>query len=878
MNYRDKRIPKGVRIAARLEAWMSEGHSLAPRLPRSLSALETWGFAFSGLLLWLFTAPDMLAELGGSGIWVWVPVAIIGMLLNFQVRHFAKSAQDSVGGTPVFTARLFEKQPVLARFAGLSGFQGWIAVPAISALGLGEITRNLLLEIGYTVPRQLLAVGFMIVLFGIAFAGTRVLSILHLFFVIPAVALLLLFIVQGMSHALSTVNAAGAVPSPAPTIHDWMKWFLIAVYAAYAVETGSAFIGDSKHPRSVLRALIAAAVVNPLVFIGGSWVLAASAGSATVAKPLDLIHVAASVMWGSHAITLVSFLLVSGWLLTATTIVGYGSRVLWQMGADGFLSGTLARTSAAGVPTVALSWSLLWCSVYLVMDPSTTFIFTVSNYFVCMALFHLGMWWNRHDPARSKWPWLSLSFFGLETVVFIVGGLELGATRILGALLLPVAMMGIDWGIQAVRIPKLRIFSAEPATISRDRKGGDSVTVHVVSILIIVVGTVLLSWRVFSRLDRDAEYGPFVVVLILLTGSVAVAFSAWLSVRHAQKEEEARKWAESLFRFERDPLLVVEESGAISDCNEAAKVFFGDQVTPELPARLGLTGPPAQWPSRASWEFGAHTFDLSISKVETDRFSSFLISLRDVTAQHQAERNRSAGEFLSIVSHELRTPLTAIHGAVKLLQSGVVNPASQIRMLDVAARNSDRLKRLVDDLLDLQQLQSGAMKLEMAMTNLLTVAVEAAASVRALADERQVTIDVSGSAPMVEADAHRVGQVLTNLLGNAIKYAPAGTAVTATVTADSDFASCSIADRGRGVPPEKLDMIFEPFQQVDASDAREKGGTGLGLPIAKRLIEQHGGRLWVESVPGEGSCFTFTLPVATSHGIVSGNQELLPVM
>jgi PAS domain S-box-containing protein len=241
----------------------------------------------------------------------------------------------------------------------------------------------------------------------------------------------------------------------------------------------------------------------------------------------------------------------------------------------------------------------------------------------------------------------------------------------------------------------------------------------------------------------------------------------------------------------------------------------------------------------------------------------------DITQRQIVEQMKN--DFVSIVSHELRTPLTAIRGSLGLLAAGVYDqkPEKGKQMLQVAAEQSDRLVRLVNDILDLRRLESGVVRLEMQSCNahrLLEQAIEVLSASAAAAEVRLAVLDSAIASPLtVWAAPDSIMQTLTNLLSNAIKFSPSNTVVTlAAEPFQSELAEkmvlFSVADQGRGIPRSNLKTIFERFQQVDASDSRQKGGTGLGLTICRQIVEQHGGRIWVESEVGQGSRFYFTLP------------------
>ncbi|HEY9884443.1 MAG TPA: ATP-binding protein, partial [Thermosynechococcaceae cyanobacterium] len=261
---------------------------------------------------------------------------------------------------------------------------------------------------------------------------------------------------------------------------------------------------------------------------------------------------------------------------------------------------------------------------------------------------------------------------------------------------------------------------------------------------------------------------------------------------------------------------------------------------------------------------------------------------RDITEQRALDRMKT--EFISIVSHELRTPLTAIRGSLGLILRGAYDkkPDKKHRMIEIAAEQSDRLVRLVNDILDLQRLESGSMKLALQACDAAALMQQAADAMRAVAEEHQVHLRLTPLPVSIWAAPDAIIQILTNLLSNAIKFSDAGSQIDLAVavmesgkqggssvevveqkppsavssSSPHPYAVFSIQDQGRGIPAEKLETVFERFQQVDASDSRDKGGTGLGLAICCQIVAQHSGRIWVESVLGQGSTFYFTLPLA----------------
>ncbi len=235
----------------------------------------------------------------------------------------------------------------------------------------------------------------------------------------------------------------------------------------------------------------------------------------------------------------------------------------------------------------------------------------------------------------------------------------------------------------------------------------------------------------------------------------------------------------------------------------------------------------------------------------------------DITERFLLERIKA--EFISVVSHELRTPLTSIQSALNLLDERIVPLDSERgqEILHIAAEGADRLTRIVNDMLDLERLESGKISLNLQPCQAEDLMIQATDLMQVLANEAGVVLETTPQPYELVGDGDRILQVMTNLLSNAIKFSPQGATVQFEVELEtaSPFLRFCVRDVGRGIPQEQLESIFERFHQVDASDARQKGGTGLGLAICRSIVQQHGGIIWAESIKGQGSCFCFTVPI-----------------
>jgi PAS domain S-box-containing protein len=261
--------------------------------------------------------------------------------------------------------------------------------------------------------------------------------------------------------------------------------------------------------------------------------------------------------------------------------------------------------------------------------------------------------------------------------------------------------------------------------------------------------------------------------------------------------------------------------------------------------------------------------------------------VQDIRERLKVERMKD--QFVSVVSHELRTPLTSIRGALGMLGSGVFDnrPDKAKHMLQIAISSSERLVRLVNDILTLERLKSETVQLIEEPCQVTELMQQAIDSVQTIADQSDIILASTPLAATVWAAPDAIIQTLTNLLSNAIKFSSPGATVWLKAEmgvgeqglgigqgqfpeastklpmpqSPTPFILFSITDQGRGIPEDKLELIFEQFQQVDVSDSRKKGGTGLGLAICKKIVQQHGGKIWVESSVGKGSTFHFTLPL-----------------
>ncbi|MDZ7961053.1 MAG: PAS domain-containing protein [Aulosira sp. DedQUE10] len=365
-----------------------------------------------------------------------------------------------------------------------------------------------------------------------------------------------------------------------------------------------------------------------------------------------------------------------------------------------------------------------------------------------------------------------------------------------------------------------------------------------------------------------------------------VVIGVSIDVSNLKQAEEAMRQSETLFRTLSDsaPVGIFRSDAQGTNiytnprfqaiCGLSLEDSFGDRWMQYIhPEDLAIFW--SQWQKLATTNQEFCTEVRYICPDSTLRFCRIMIvpilsppneligyvgTIEDITESRAIEKMKN--EFISIVSHELRTPLASIRGALGLLAAGILQaqPATAQQMLDIAYSDTERLVRLVNDILDLEHLESNKFSLVKQWCDAATLIRQSVEAVQPLATANNVSLVMLPSSVQIWVDPDRIMQTLLNLTSNAIKFSPANSTVTLSIENLGDRILFKVQDQGRGIPHDMLETIFGRFQQVDASDSRQKGGTGLGLAICRGIVQQHGGAIWAESVLGEGSIFYFTIP------------------
>jgi PAS domain S-box-containing protein len=358
-----------------------------------------------------------------------------------------------------------------------------------------------------------------------------------------------------------------------------------------------------------------------------------------------------------------------------------------------------------------------------------------------------------------------------------------------------------------------------------------------------------------------------------------------MSVQKLAEEQVTRSLArqQAVFNSALIGIMTLNESGSIETLNPAAEQMFG--VTLEQVARrdigrlinfgdLGDIGSAARLRRMVAEEVGVReltgqradrsTFpvDFELADMPIGDRRMFVVFVRDITGRKRNERLKD--EFVATVSHELRTPMTSISGSLGLLVGGAAGPMPDPakRLLTIAHSNSQRLVRLINDILDVEKIESGKVAFALQPVELRALAEQAIEANKGFAESFGITVrlDPASATAVVRVDPDRLTQVIINLLSNAVKFSPRGEEVVVLVENHGTKAQLLVRDHGPGVPDNYKTRIFEKFVQVDATDARQKGGTGLGLSIVKQIMLRLGGEVGLDSEQGKGSVFHIELP------------------
>jgi two-component system phosphate regulon sensor histidine kinase PhoR len=353
-----------------------------------------------------------------------------------------------------------------------------------------------------------------------------------------------------------------------------------------------------------------------------------------------------------------------------------------------------------------------------------------------------------------------------------------------------------------------------------------------------------------------------------LSNAVHGLAAAYEAQRASVEVERAR--LASILEQMTDGVLIADAQGAVTFMNPAAGRMFA--VTDATGRRVVEV--LRQYQLVDAWQRCRQTGEAQSETVELAARHQFLqlfvlpdihtggalLLAQDLTRVHRLETVRR--DFISNISHELRTPLASLKALTETLRDGALqDPKVAPRFLGRIETEVDALTQMAQELLDLSRIESGQAPLQFSRVDPAVMLESSAERMRAQAARAglALNLEIDADLPAIRAEASRLEQVLVNLIHNAVKFTRPGGAVSLSAAADGAFIKFSVRDTGAGIPEEDLQRIFERFYKADR--ARSGGGTGLGLSIARHIVEAHGGRIWAESVEGQGSAFHFTIPL-----------------
>ena len=353
-----------------------------------------------------------------------------------------------------------------------------------------------------------------------------------------------------------------------------------------------------------------------------------------------------------------------------------------------------------------------------------------------------------------------------------------------------------------------------------------------------------------------------------------------------QRTTTSFEYVDSIISSTAEGIITINEKGIIETYNRASEVMFGYSEQEAVGQNISILLPEGERRAHDKYVRKSQIYmpriinktrdlhgcrkdgslfplELNVTPMKVKECKKFIGICRDITERKAIEKMKS--EFVSTVSHELRTPLTSIKGSIGLIEGGALGklPDGAGDMVQIAYKNTERLINLVNDILDMEKLESGNIEFDFVETNLNELLKQAVEVNQGYATEHKVTFDLNEkeSEYLVKVDVHRITQVISNLLSNAAKFSPEGATIEISTTLENDFVRVLVKDYGPGISDDFKPNIFGKFSQADSSDDREKGGTGLGLNISKSIVEKHDGKIGFETELDTGTTFYFDLPL-----------------
>lgn len=492
------------------------------------------------------------------------------------------------------------------------------------------------------------------------------------------------------------------------------------------------------------------------------------------------------------------------------------------------------------------------------------------------------------DISLTALPLLGALFYGAVLIAYAYGWDRARYLAVIGTVLMCTFLLPEPWITQEISLaifvpPILALILAESAW---------------------VIGSIFTTLGILViRGGGDTVYlGPvFLVIMSMIVGGMILSrLIVEQQARELERQRDALRFQAHLLEMVDQAIIATDAQGVITYWNRFASLLYGWSATDTIGRRIlndtsegetdsQLAELVAALNGRGRWsneilvrrrDGTAIPVMVTTSPVHNSNATAIIghVSVSaDITERKRIEQLKN--EFIATVSHELRTPLTSIRGAIGLLTGGIVGeiPRQAKEMLDIALRNSERLVRLINDMLDIEKIESGRMTFNMKPLDVMPLIRQALDANYAYGAQFGVTFVIEHSllGGWVHSDADRLMQVFANLLSNAAKFSHPGEVVSINVTRHKAKGAIRVAitDRGDGIPEEFQSRIFQKFAQADSSDTRRRGGSGLGLSIVKAIVDRLGGHVGFETAAGVGTTFYVDLPEYPAGMIVPLARE-----